>query len=273
MNKAEGSRPEISVYILTYNEENKIEEALKSVTWADEIVVFDSFSTDRTVEISRNYTDRIVQSEFEGFGKLRNDAVANTRYQWIFSLDADERCTREARDEILSIISSEDAKDAYFVPRRNRFMGRKIKYSGWYPDYRQPQLFKRGAVTYKHDDPVHEGFTIHGTVGYMSNAIKQIPFTDLEQFIHKMDRYSTLGAVKLADRKVKPGMGKAFNHGLAAFIRVFILQRGFLDGWPGFTIAFQNFEYAFYKYAKLYEQKNLKSSGKSDMESNGSENP
>src|SRR5271165_1221177 len=147
----------ISAYILAYNEAEKIADAVSSVLWADEIVVVDSGSNDKTGEIAQGLGARIVQIPFRGFGDLRNQAVAACRHDWIFSLDADERCTAEARDEILSILSSAPAHDAYLVPRRNYMMGRRIKGSGWYPNFRQPQLFHKGAMRYS-NDPVHEGY-------------------------------------------------------------------------------------------------------------------
>ncbi len=240
----------ISVYVIAFNEENKIGSALASVTWADEIVVVDSGSTDRTVEIAKKYGASVVQIPFEGFGRLRNRALEACTNEWIFSLDADERCTPEVHDEIKQIVSDHAALNAYFVPRRNYFMGRWIRHSGWYPDYRQPQLFRNGMFRYK-DDPVHEGFVASGRVGYLKNAIWQIPFQDLEQVIEKMQRYSSLGADKLAARGVKSSIVKAFLHGLMAFIRIYLLKGGFLDGGAGFVTAFGNFEGTFYRYAKL----------------------
>src|SRR4249920_15322 len=122
----------ISAYILTFNEAAKIEAAVSSVLWADEIVVVDSHSTDRTVELAQALGARVVQITFEGFGELRNRAMEACRYDWIFSLDADERCTAAARDEILALLAAEPAHDAYLVPRRSYFMGRWISGSGWY---------------------------------------------------------------------------------------------------------------------------------------------
>lgn len=244
--------PKVTVYVLTFNEEDKIEAALSSVTWADEILVADSFSTDRTVEIARRYTDRIVQLPFEGFGKLRNDAVAQARHEWIFSLDADERCTPEARDEILRTVADPDAADAYYIPRRNLFLGRWIRHSGWYPDYRQPQLYRKGAVKFK-EEPVHESYVVTGRTGYLRNAIRQVPYSDLSQLIAKMNRYSTLGARKIAERGDASGMGGALLHAVAAFLKPYVFKLGFLDGWAGFVIALSNFEATFYKYAKCAE--------------------
>lgn len=244
----------VSVYILTYNEEEKIAEALESVSWADEIVVVDSGSTDRTIEIAQKYKARVVYVLFEGFGKLRNRAVAECLHDWIFSLDADERCTPQVRDEILSVIKDPNAADAYYVPRRNYFMGRWIRHSGWYPDYRQPQLFHRGALSYRDEDVVHEGFIVRGRRGYLKHAIWQVPFKDLSQVIAKIERYSNLGVERLAKRGIKGNIPKALLHAIGNFLRIYLLKGGFLDGWAGFIIALSNFEGTFYRYAKLVEQ-------------------
>ncbi len=245
-------KPQISAYIIAYNEERNIGDAVKSVLWADEVVVVDSYSTDRTAEIASALGARVVQIKFEGFGKLRTAAIASTKYEWVFSLDTDERCTEAARDEIRSITSRPDAADAYFTPRRNVFMGRWIKHCGFYPDFRQPQLFRRGAMTFD-EAMVHEGYTVTGRTEYMSNYIWQYPYRDLSQLLGKMERYSTLGAQKLTDRGKRSSMMTAFSHGLAAFIRIYIFKLGFLDGWPGFVISFANFEGTFYRYAKKAE--------------------
>jgi len=184
---------------------------------------------------------------------LRNKAIAACKHEWIFSLDSDERCTPEAYAEILQIIQSDTALDAYYIPRKNFFMGKWIKHSGYYPDYRQPQLFRKGFMTFRLD-PVHEAFELHtNRVGYLKNPIWQIPFKDFEQIIHKANRYSSLGAEKLKQEGKTSGMSKAFFHGLWAFIHHFFIKAGFLDGWAGFVIAFGNFEGTFYKYAKLHE--------------------
>ena len=246
--------PRISVYIIAFNEADKIEAALQSVGWADEIVVADSFSTDGTAEIAAKYATRVIQVPFEGFGKLRNDTLDQLSGDWIFSLDADERCTEAAAAEIRRIVESADAKDAYHVPRRNFFFGRWIKHSGWYPDYRQPQLFRRGKLRYT-ADAVHETYVLEGTLGKTSEPIAQVPFKDLAQIIHKMQRYSTLGVDRLEKRGTPPSMWTAFGHGVAAFLRHYVVRAGFLDGWAGFVIALANFEGTFYRYAKYAELK------------------
>ena len=253
MNKAK-----LSVYILAYNEEEKIEDCVKSATWADEVVVIDSHSTDKTAEISESLGAKVVQVDFEGFGKIRMSGIEHTQFPWILSIDADERFTEEARREVEEIINSEDAKDAYYIPRRNLFMGKKIRFCGWYPNYRQPQLFRRGKMTYEAKDLVHEDYLVKGSKGYLSNSIIQIPFLGLSEVLQKMDRYSELGAGKLlAKQKKCPSKLNISLRSLWTFVRIYFLRLGFLDGWPGFVIAFSNMEGTFYRYAKYREQQRI----------------
>jgi len=246
----------LSVYIIAFNEEEKIKQALESVKWADEIIVADSFSTDNTAIIAKKSGAKVVQIPFDGFGKLRNKAIEACSHNWIFSLDSDERSTKQAREEIQKIINSKDSLDAYYVPRRNYFMGKWIKHAGFYPDFRQPQLFRKQALKFK-NDMVHERYEVisNKECGYLKSFINQVPFKNLEEVIHKANRYSTLGAEKLLETDTKPGMLKALLHGFWAAFSMYFLKLGFLDGWPGFVIAFGNFEGTFYKYAKFYVRK------------------
>jgi glycosyltransferase involved in cell wall biosynthesis len=243
----------ISAYILAFNVEEKIAAAVSSVLWADEIVVADSASTDRTAEIARSLGARVVQIPFHGFGELRNRALAECRHEWIFSLDSDERCTPEVRDEILSILAGAPAHDAYLVPRRNYMMGRWIKGSGWYPNFRQPQLFRQGAMRYD-DNAVHEGYGLltQKPLGRLQSAIWQLPFRNLEEVIYKMNRYSSLGVKRLEGKRVS--MAGALGHGIWSFLKHYLFKHGYRDGWAGFVIALGNFEGTFYRYAKRYEQ-------------------
>jgi glycosyltransferase involved in cell wall biosynthesis len=243
---------QVSVYIIAFNEAEKVRATIESARWADEIIVVDSWSTDGTADIAHSLGARVVQVKFEGFGQLRNQAIAACNGPWIFSLDADERCTPEVAQEVRCITSSSTALDAYWTPRRNFFMGRWIRHSGWYPNYRQPQLFRKGCMVYD-NKPVHEGFEMLSgkPVGHMQNAIWQFPFKDLGEVMHKANRYSTLGAQKLMDQKVS--MGNALVHGVWSFFKHYIFKRGFLDGWPGLIIALGNFEGTFYRYAKAVE--------------------
>ncbi|HEY5227157.1 MAG TPA: glycosyltransferase family 2 protein [Opitutaceae bacterium] len=245
----------VSVFILAKNEELKIGPALESVSWAAEVVVIDSFSTDRTVEIAKARGARVVQLEFSKFGELRRAGIDNTTQPWIFSLDSDERCTPEARDEILRIVADPGSADAYRVPRSNILLGRRIRHSGWYPDYRQPQLFRRGKLKYAEDDEVHEGWVLEGRLGTMKNPITQIPYRTLAEAIGKMNRYTSLGVAKQVRGGASSGYAKAFFRALWAFLKCYVIQLAFLDGGPGLVIAVLRFENSFYKHAKLVEHR------------------
>ena len=244
--------PLVSVYIIAFNEAEKVRATIDSARWADEIIVVDSHSTDGTQDIAAAMGARVVQVDFKGFGDLRNQAIAACSHEWIFSLDADERCTPQAAAEIRSIVNSPDALDAYWMPRRNFFMGQWIKHSGWYPNYRQPQLFRKGKMGYD-QKPVHEGYVLHSNkpIGHLTNAIWQFPFKNMAEVMHKANRYSSLGAEKIAHKKIT--MGSALIHGIWSFVKHYVFKRGFLDGWPGFVIALGNFEGTFYRYVKAIE--------------------
>jgi len=243
----------ISAYIIAYNEAEKIRDCINSVLWADEIILADSHSTDGTTKIAEELGAKVVHIEFKGYGDLRNQAISHCNGDWIFSLDSDERCTSKVRDEILSLIKNPPL-DIYRIPRKNFFMGKWIKHSGWYPNFRQPQLFKNGKMTYDLK-PVHEGYVSHSDkkIGVIDNIIWQFPFKNIEEVIHKANRYSSLGVAKLQERKIVGSVFKAFLHGFWAFLKHYIFKLGFLDGGAGFVIAFGNFEGTFYRYLKLTE--------------------
>ena len=196
---------------------------------------------------------KVIHIHFNGYGDLRNKAINHCTGDWIFSLDSDERCTVDVKNEILSIIENSNF-DIYKVPRKNFFMGKCINYSGWYPNFRQPQLFKNGMMAYSLEE-VHEGFISYSSkeIGILKNHIWQFPFKNTEEVIYKANRYSTLGVKKLQDKKVTGSVFKAFIHGSLAFTKHYIFKLGFLDGGAGFVIAFGNFEGTFYRYIKLFE--------------------
>jgi len=245
----------VSAYIIAFNEQEKIRDAVSSVLWADEVIVVDSHSEDDTAAIASACGATVVQVDFNGFGDLRNQAINACQHEWIFSLDSDERCTKAVRDEVLRIVNSKEACDIYFVPRRNYFMGRWIKHSGWYPNYRQPQLFRADAMRYT-EEVVHEGYVVQGEkrIGYLSAAVWQVPFKNLAEIMHKANRYSSLGADKLIEKKKSATMGKALWRGSWSFLKHYIMKRGFLDGWAGFVIALGNFYGTYFRYAKLIEK-------------------
>jgi len=249
--------PTISAYIIAYNEVDKIEAAINSVMWADEIILADSHSTDGTIELAEKLGAKVVQIDFAGFGKLRNEAIKSCTCEWIFSLDSDERCTPDARDAIFAVINNQNSEDIWKVPRRNWFMNKWIKHSGWYPNFRQPQLFRNGKMTYD-NLPVHEGWipASGATINVLQAAIWQIPFWDLSELQHKSNRYSTLGSEKVLLKGGGNSMFGAFARSYIEFFKHFFLKLGILDGWAGYVIARGAAEGAFFKHAKAYDSKN-----------------
>jgi len=241
----------ITVYILSYNEARQIRAVLESVKWADEILLVDSFSTDGTVEIAREYKARILSEKFCGFGKLRNQALDAASNDWMLSIDADERCTPELAAEIRRELPAPQF-DAYHVPRKSHFLGRWMRYSGWYPDYRQPQFFNRTKMRYR-DDLVHEGYDLQGRLGYLREHALQYPWPTLEVAVAKLQRYSTLMARRYAEQNKQASAAKLIGSPVAMFLKVYVCQQGFRDGRHGLILAVLYAYYTFLKYAKLWE--------------------
>jgi glycosyltransferase involved in cell wall biosynthesis len=246
------SAAKVSAYVIAYNDEANIRACLESITWADEIIVVDSHSTDDTEKISREFTGKVFQHEFHGFGPLRNEAMAHATHEWVFSLDTDERATPEVREEIRRVLEEGPKADAYFVPRRNYFLGRQIRHCGWYPDYRQPQLFRKGRLQYR-DEVVHEGFDVQGPVGYLREHVIQYPFRDVNQYLAKMNRYSGLMAERMAKQGRRFRPHQLFTHPTFTFFKMYLGRGGFLDGTPGLILSGLYAYYTFIKYAKFWE--------------------
>lgn len=240
----------LSVVVITKNEEASIERCLRSVAWADEVIVLDSGSSDRTVEIAAALKARTsVTADWPGFGPQKNRALALATGDWVLSLDADEWVTPELRDEIRSVIAASGAPDAFRLPRLSSFCNRQMRHSGWWPDY-VVRLFRRGAARFT-EDLVHERVEVRGPVGTLANPLLHETYVSLEEMLDKFNNYSSLGARMLQERAVRGGLTKAILHGLGAFFRTYLLRRGFLDGREGFMLAVANAEVTYYKYLKL----------------------
>ena len=249
------SKVPISVYLLTFNEEANIRAALESVAWAAEIVVVDSFSIDKTEQICREFTDLFFQHKFEGFGRLRNQAIAYTTHDWILSIDADERVSRELYEEIIMLMQCGPPADAFFVPRKSHFLGQWIRYGGWYPDYRQPQFFHRLRMKYR-EDLVHESFEFMNDaerqVGYLHGHVLQYPFHTISHYLEKMHRYSSLCAESMFHEGQQFHIHQLISHPLFTFFKMYLLRQGFRDGIAGLVLAGLYASYTFTKYAKLW---------------------
>ena len=246
------SQHKVSAVVIAYNDEPNIRACLETLKWADEIVVVDSYSTDATETISREFTDKVYQHEFKGFGRLRNEAIAHASYGWVFSLDTDERATVEIRDEIRKVLANGPKADAYFVPRRNYFLGRWIRHSGWYPDYRQPQLFRKDRMRYR-EELVHEGFETEGGIGYLCEHVLQYPFRDIDHYLAKMDRYSGLMAERMVQQRRRFRTHQLITHPSFTFAKMYLGRAGFLDGMPGLILSGLYAYYTFIKYARFWE--------------------
>ena len=241
----------VSLYVITFNEANNLREVLPTVLWADEVVVVDSFSMDDTAAVCAQFGARHVNVKFEGFGKLRNDALALLKHDWVVSIDSDERSTPEFAAEVRSTLAA-PLHAAYFVPRRNTFLGHPVRHGGMYPDYRQPQVFDRRKFKYR-EDPVHESFICEGSVGYFKNFVWQHPWPTLEVIFSKGQRYSTLMAQRRFDLGERAGAAQIILNPPGAFLKKFFLQQAFRDGLHGLVISMQAGCYTFQKYAKLWE--------------------
>ena len=239
----------LSVVIITKNEAHAIEECLKSVAWAEEIIVVDSGSTDETVNICQKMCAKVtITADWPGFGKQKNRALDLATQPWVLSIDADERVTPELQNEIkLAIATNNDL--SYRMPRSSSYCGQFIKHSGWTPDY-ITRLLKRGHGKFS-DDLVHERLLTEHPTETLKSPLLHISYIDLEEVIDKINRYSTAGAdMSLAIGK-SATLGKAIRHGIWAFVRTYFIRLGFLDGKMGFVLAVSNAETTYYRYLKL----------------------
>jgi len=240
--------PRLSVAIIAFNEEVNLAACLRSVAWADEIVVVDNASTDRTREIAREFGARVVQApDWPGFGPQKNRALDACTGDWILALDADERVDEPLRAEIEQVVAG-GRFDVYAMPRRSTYCGRFIRHGGWWPDY-VARLFRRGTARYS-DARVHERLVTDRPVGRLRAPLTHYSFRSMEQVLDKLNRYSTESACMLTGRGRAPGLASAIGHGLAAFLRTYVFKLGFLDGRHGFLLAVSNAEGSYYRYVK-----------------------
>lgn len=242
----------LSVTVITQNEAHNIEACLRSVMFADQIVVLDSGSTDDTLQIARSLGAGVsVSPDWQGFGVQKNRALALATSEWVLSLDADERVTPELQVEILACLQA-PAFDVYSFPRLSSYCGQYMRHSGWYPD-RVVRLFRRGAAHFT-DDLVHERVVADGQVGQLQSPLLHESFRNFESVLDKVNRYSTAGAQGLLNRGKTASVGKAIGHGMWAFARTYFLKLGFLDGKMGLVLAISNAEGTYYRYLKLWLQ-------------------
>jgi glycosyltransferase involved in cell wall biosynthesis len=238
----------ISAAIITFNEERNISRVLESLRCCDEIVVVDSGSTDRTVELATKLGARVLESAWRGYAGQKNYASERCQYDWILSLDADEALSEALEGEIWQIKKNGPRFDAYTMPRMAQYLGRWILHSGWYPD-RKVRLFDRRRAKWV-GDFVHESVQVDGRVGNLKSSILHFTCSSLSEHLKTMDRYTTLAAEQLVDQNKAIGWRHLALDPPWTFFQTYVLKRGFLDGAEGLAIAYMAALYNFLKYAK-----------------------
>lgn len=239
--------------IVSFNEEKNIQSCLESAKWMDEIIIVDSFSTDRTIEIAQAYTNRIFQRPWKGFGDQKNFAIKQATSDWVFILDADERITPELRDEIENILASytPNGPVAFSVPRKNFHFGKFITSAGCYPDY-QLRLFRRGVGCFNDEEP-HPKFVFQGVGGYLKAPLDHYTERKIQDYLRKHGNLTTLAAKERRKTKQTVYWSDLTLRPLLTFYKYYIVRQGFRDGIQGFFVSVFASMYTFNKYAKLFE--------------------
>jgi glycosyltransferase involved in cell wall biosynthesis len=242
----------VTAIVITKNEADGIADALKSLAWADEIVVVDAESTDETVGIARRYTDRVYVRPWNGYVDQKNHAAGLATHDWIFSLDADERVPPELGAEIRQVLSAEPGMWGFRMPRVSFYLGRWMRTTDMYPDY-QLRLYNRRHARWD-GLHVHESVKVDsGRVGQLKSELQHYPYKDLSEHLIRMDRYTTLAARQMFEKGKRATRLELLLHPPVAFVRNYVLKGGFRDGKAGLIISLVNSYYVMLKFAKLWE--------------------
>jgi glycosyltransferase involved in cell wall biosynthesis len=253
-------RQPLSVTIITLNEAAHIAAALDSASFADEILVVDSGSSDGTADIARAKGVRVLTREWTGYVEQKNFAAEQASHDWIFSLDADERIPPPLAEEIRGILAADPPHHGYRVPRVTFHLGRWIRTTDFYPDY-QTRLYDRRHARWR-GRYVHESVSVDGPSGQLKNDLQHYSFADLRDQIKRINHYSTLSAKQMYEAGRRTGPVEILVHPPAAFLRNYILRRGFLDGTAGLTISLVNAWSVGLKFMKLWELQRATTQGK-----------
>jgi glycosyltransferase involved in cell wall biosynthesis len=241
--------PKLTVTVITRNESANILAALESVSWADEVVVVDSHSTDDTVALARQRTGRVFVRDWPGFSAQKNFAAEQASHDWILSLDADERVTPALADEIRALLRAQPPLRGYRIPRVSFYLGKWIRSTDWYPDF-QLRLYDRRVSAWA--GAVHEGVEVTGGVGRLRADLAHVPYRDISHHLQTIDRYTTLAAEQMRDRGKTVGVGGVALRPVGAFLRNYVVRGGWRDGSVGFVVSVLNSYYVFVKFAKLW---------------------
>lgn len=238
----------ITATIITLNEERNIARAIESLRCVDEILVVDSGSVDRTVELAANLGARVIEANWRGYSAQKNWAAEQASHDWILSLDADEALSEALEAEIWNLKKTGPRYDAYTMPRLACYLGRWILHSGWHPD-RKLRLYHRSKALWV-GDFVHENVQVSGRIGRLESNILHFTCESLSEHLKTLDRYTTLAAQELAARQIKVPMSRLILDPPWTFLRSYFFQRGFQDGLEGLIIAYMAAFYTLLKYAK-----------------------
>ncbi|HBF43557.1 MAG TPA: hypothetical protein DDW42_08020 [Desulfobacteraceae bacterium] len=242
----------LSACIICFNEEQNIKRCLESVSWADEIIVVDSISQDKTAEIAKRYTDAVYQRAWTGYVDQKNFALSKASGDWALSIDSDEKISPALRNEILAEINRTDAKDGYRIPRRSFYQGRWINHSGFYPD-KQLRLFRRDRGHWI-GQRVHERVHVEGSIADLRNDLLHYPYNGvISGQIRTVNNFSSLIAGEMYDKGKRYHLWLLLLRPLFKFIEVYFLNLGFMDGQAGFIIAATSSYAMFVRYVKLRE--------------------
>ncbi len=245
----------LTVIIPTYNEETHLEALLKQLSWVDEILVVDSFSTDQTISIAQAYGVTILQRAYTGPADQKNWAIQQAAHQWILLLDADERLTPLLTTEIQTILKSDSsAFDGYWIARQNYFMGQKVKYSGWQGD-KVIRLIQGDRCRYNNKQ-VHEEIEDTGQIGKLKHSLEHYTYKNLSHFLAKMQRYAEWSAIDYLPKTKRVTLFHLWLKPLFRFVKHYFLKKGFLDGQVGFIISILMAWGVFLRYVKIKELKN-----------------
>lgn len=236
---------DIGVYIITYNEEKSIEKTLDSVKWAGEIIIVDSESTDNTLQIVKKYTDKVYIKEFSGYGEQKNYALSLISKPWALNIDGDEIVPEELKKEIEEL--KEPLVNGFYIPRKNFYIGKAIKFCGWSPDYKL-RLHRTNKGKWK-NVLVHESLIVEGNVGFLYNEIYHYTYNDIYSHIERLYSYAKLGAEMLKRRNKKIYSFELLFIPFFIFFKKYIIQLGVLEGYRGILISAMESYYAFLKYA------------------------
>ncbi len=242
----------LTAIVPTFNEEANIQDCLERLTFADEILVADSFSTDRTLEIARGFNARIIQREYSYSASQKNWAIPQARHEWILVCDADERVTDELKREVKGVLSGGAKHVGYSMPRANYFLGKRIRHCGWSPERdRNVRLFMRDNSRYE-DKEVHADVICGGSVGRLNSPLVHHSFRTFEQYISKMNRYTTWAAKDLVNTGRSVSILDLIFRPPMTFLKMYFLQAGFLDGIHGLILSSASSFYTFTKYVKAW---------------------